>query len=198
MYLVFDTETTDLPRPYVDLDHPTQPHLLQFAGILFDNHGAEVEQLSTLVRPSSGALLSTAAFSAHGITLEQAFHLGMDSLEVFRWFASAAQRAQCIIGHNVQFDLQIMAITAAKVGQTNWQLSARTYCTMSHAAPLVNLPPTPRMMAAGRYHPKAPTLSECMLHFFNEEHKGAHDAAEDVRACARIFQHITSLASAQR
>ena len=195
MYLVFDTETTDLPRPHLDLDDPSQPHLLQFAGILFDEHGTELDHLSTLVRPKSGALLSAQAFSAHGITLERAFHLGMESLEVFRWFASAARRARCIVGHNVQFDLQIMEITAAKVGETGWKLVANTYCTMSHAAPLVNLPPTPRMIAAGRYHPKSPTLAECMQHFFNERHEGAHDATEDVRACARIFQHMTSLAT---
>ncbi|MBK9005042.1 MAG: 3'-5' exonuclease [Sphingomonadales bacterium] len=193
MYLVFDTETTDLPRPNLDLGHPSQPHLLQFAGILFDEHGTELDQLSTLVRPKSGALLSTQAFSAHGITLERAFHLGMESLEVFRWFASAARKARCIIGHNVQFDLQIMAITAAKVGESNWKLASNTYCTMAHAAPLVNLPPTPRMVAAGRYHPKSPTLAECMQHFFGEDLANAHDATADVRACARIFQHMISM-----
>lgn len=192
MYLVFDTETTDLPRPHLDLDHKSQPHLLQFAGILFDEHGTELDQLSTLVRPRQGALLSTQAFMAHGITLERAFHLGMDSLEVFRWFASTARKARCIVGHNVQFDLQIMAILAAKVGEISWTLPCRSYCTMAHAAPLVNLPPTPKMKAAGRYHPKAPTLAECIQHFFSEELIGAHDAAADVNACARLFQYLTS------
>jgi DNA polymerase III subunit epsilon len=192
MYLAFDTETTDLPRPHLDLEHPSQPHLLQFAGILFDEHGSELDRLTTLVRPGSGALLSTQAFSAHGITLEKAFHLGIESVEVFRWFVSAARKANCIVGHNVQFDLQIMAIVAAKVEHGGWKLPCRTFCTMSHSAPLVNLPPTPRMIAAGRYHPKSPTLTECIRHFFGEDLADAHDAAADVRASVRIFQHLTS------
>jgi DNA polymerase-3 subunit epsilon len=47
------------------------------------------------------------------------------------------------------------------------------------------------MMAAGRFHPKSPTLSECIRHFFGEEHSDAHDAVADVRACIRIFRHLS-------
>lgn len=45
MYLAFDTETTDLPRPHLEPDHLAQTNLLQSAGVLFDgkrcrrNHG---------------------------------------------------------------------------------------------------------------------------------------------------------------
>ena len=191
MYLAFDTETTDLPRPHLDLEHPAQPYLLQFAGILFDRHGVELDRLTTLVRPGPTALLSSHAFMAHGITLEQAFHLGMDSRDVFQWFISRATEASCIIGHNVQFDLQIMAIVAARVQQCDWKLPCPTFCTMAHAAPLVNLPPTAKMIAAGRFQPKSPTLTECVDHFFGEELTKAHDAVEDVKACIRIFHHLT-------
>jgi DNA polymerase-3 subunit epsilon len=83
-----------------------------------------------------------------------------------------------------------MAIVAARFGEAGWSAPAQTFCTMTHATPLVNLPPTLRMMAAGRFHPKSPTLSECIRHFFGEEHRDAHDAAADVRACIRIFRHL--------
>ena len=190
MYLAFDTETTDIPRPHLELDHVAQPHLLQFAGVLFDDSGAELDRLYTKVRPSPAALLSAHAYAAHGISLEEAFHCGVAVSEVFRWFASASERSTCIIGHNVQFDLQIMAIVAARLGETGWSAPPRTFCTMTQSTPLVNLPPTLRMMDAGRFHPKSPTLSECIKHFFGEEHSDAHDAAADVRACIRIFRHL--------
>ena len=64
---------------------------------------------------------------------------------------------------------------------------------MTSAAPIVNLPPTDRMRAAGRTGPKSPKLSECVQHFFSEEMIGAHDAMVDVRACARVFFHLKSL-----
>ncbi len=191
MYLAFDTETTDVPRPHLEPDHRAQPHILQFAGVLFDERGIELDSLVTKVRPGPEALLSPHAYAAHGISLEDAFHRGVEAVDVFRWFASATERAACIVGHNVQFDLQIMTITAARSGVSKWSAPARTYCTMAHSTSLVNLPPTPRMMAAGRFHAKSPTLAECVRHFFGEELVGAHDAAADVRACIRIFQHLS-------
>ena len=190
MYLAFDTETTDLPRPHLEADHPAQPHLLQFAGVLFDENGTEFDRLFTMVRPGRGALLSTHAFAAHGISLEEAFHRGIGVSEVFRWFNSASKRSTCIVGHNVDFDLRIMAIVAARLGETGWSTPAKTFCTMTQSTSLVNLPPTFRMMAAGRFHPKSPSLSECVRHFFGEEHSDAHDAAADVRGCIRIFRHL--------
>lgn len=191
MYLAFDTETTDLPRSHLSLSHPSQPHLIQFAGVLFDDAGSELDSLCTKVRPRPGALMSAHAFAAHGISLEEAFHCGMEVADVLNWFLAAAARSACIIGHNVQFDLQIMAIAAARVEDGRWSTPTDFYCTMAHAAPLVNLPPTPRMMAAGRYGPKPPTLGECVKHFFGEELAGAHDAVADVKACIRIFRFLT-------
>jgi DNA polymerase-3 subunit epsilon len=190
MYLAFDTETTDLPRPHLEPDHPAQPHLLQFAAVLFNENGTELDRLFTMVRPGRAALLSTQAFAAHGISLEEAFHRGIEASEVFRWFASASKRSTCIVGHNVEFDLRIMTIVAARLGETGWSPPPQTFCTMTQSTPLVNLPPTLRMIAAGRYHPKSPSLSECVRHFFGEEHRDAHDAAADVRACIRIFRHL--------
>jgi DNA polymerase-3 subunit epsilon len=192
MYLAFDTETTDLPRPHLEADHPAQPHLLQFAGVLFDQNGTELDRLFTMVRPGHGALLSTHAFAAHGISLEEAFHRGIEASEVFRWFASASKRSTCLVGHNVEFDLRIMAIVAARLGETGWSGPVQTFCTMTQSTPLVNLPPTLRMMAAGRFYPKSPSLSECVRHFFGEEHSDAHNAEADVRACIRIFRHLTT------
>lgn len=193
MYLAIDTETTDIPRPHLEPDHRAQPHLLQFAGVLFDEHGTELDRLFTKVRPGSDALLSSHAYAAHGISLEEAFHCGVEAYEVFRWFASASKQSTCIVAHNVQFDLQIMAVVAARLGESGWSTPPRTFCTMAQSTPIVNLPPTPRMLAAGRFHPKSPSLSECVKHFFGEEHSDAHDAIADVRACIRIFRHLSQV-----
>jgi DNA polymerase-3 subunit epsilon len=190
MYLAFDTETTDIPRPHLEPDHMAQPYLLQFAGILFNDDGTELDRLFTMVRPGRGALLSAHAFAAHGISLEEAFHRGIEASEVFRWFASASKRSTCIVGHNVEFDLRIMTIVAARLGEIGWSTPTEIFCTMAESTPLVNLPPTLRMMAAGRFHPKSPSLSECVQHFFGEKHTDAHDAVADVRACIRIFRYL--------
>lgn len=191
MYLAFDTETTDLPQPHLDMAHSSQPHLIQFAGVVFDDNGREMDRLFTLVKPGPDAVLSPQAFKAHGIALELAISDGMEPLEVFKWFTQQARSAELIVGHNVTFDIHVMAILGLRLTRRHWFPPCPLFCTMIHAAPIVNIPPTARMIAAGRYHAKAPTLSECIDHFFGEELAGAHNAVADVGACIRVFRHLT-------
>jgi DNA polymerase III subunit epsilon len=192
MYLAFDTETTGLPRPHYHPAHPAQPHLLQFAGVIFDEHGREIDSLFTLVKPGPGAVLVPEAFNAHGISLQQASREGTEPLNVLHWFKAKASTAKLIIGHNLGFDLQVMATVSARLTGLGWKPHSPLFCTMAHSTPIVNLPPTSRMIAAGRHHPKSPSLAECVEHFFGEALIGAHDAAADVRACIRVFRHLTA------
>jgi DNA polymerase-3 subunit epsilon len=68
---------------------------------------------------------------------------------------------------------------------------------MEAATPVLNLPPTERMIAAGFDKPKPPKLEECIRHFFNEDLEGAHDAMADVIACRRVYFHLAALKSAE-
>lgn len=192
MYLAFDTETTSLPRADLHLAHPAQPHLLQFAGILFSKSGVEVDRLTTLVIPGPGATLATPAYRAHGISLERATQEGADPKQVFAWFLRAVDECEMLVGHNIQFDLNVMRILSARLLGQDWHNSKPICCTMQLAAPVIGLPPTPRMLLSGRNGPKPPTLTECMKHLFGESLIGAHDAMNDVRACIRVFQTLKS------
>lgn len=191
MILAFDTETSGLVRWGDPSDHPSQPHLIQFAGIVLDEDGNEVDMLSTLVRPGPGAVMAPEAFAAHGITLEQAATEGMEPLEVFAWFKAKHDISRLIVGHNVQFDCRIMRILSARFTGEKWENGRPLFCTLKRSQAVVNLPPTERMRAAGRFGPKPPNLGECIRHFFGEDLDGAHDALVDVRASVRVFQHLT-------
>lgn len=192
MYLAFDTETTGLLSSHHDLNHIVQPHILQFAGIVFDRDGQEVDRLITLVKPGPSAILFPQAYYTHGISLEKADTDGMEPYDVFGWFTAWAARVQLMIGHNINFDIQAMRILGYRATRREWLPSSPIFCTMTQAAPIMNLPPTARMIAVGRFRPKPPTLSECIEHFFGEELVGAHDAAADVQACIRVFQHLAA------
>lgn len=68
-----------------------------------------------------------------------------------------------------------------------------SFCTCAAAKPILNLPPTDRMMASGFNGPKPPKLEECIKHFFDEELSNAHDAGADAMACSRIYFHLFPL-----
>lgn len=193
MNLFFDTECSNLPEWKLPSDDPRQPHLLQFAAILAHEDGTEVETFSTLVKPYPGCIIGEEAFKAHGITIRKATDEGMDGSETTDRFFGMLSRATKVIGHNVTFDLRIMRIHTTRSHGVKWDCPLPYVCTMRSAAPIINLPPTPKMIAAGFNKPKAPNLGECMKHFFNEDLEGAHDALVDVRACKRVFHAIQDL-----
>lgn len=190
MILAFDTETTGLPEWRLQSDDPSQPHVIQFAGILLSDAGEEIDCLSTLVRPGKNAVMSQEAFRAHGISLERADAEGVTPYQLLEWFMGAVAKVDRIVGHNVQFDVRLMRIMSARWTSRKWDCPHPLFCTMKQAQHIVNLPPTDRMLAAGRTNPKPPKLSEAYFHFFGEELEGAHDALVDVRASVRIYKHL--------
>jgi len=193
MNLFFDTETSGLPAFAKPSDDPCQPHLLQIAWILAEEDGTEVETFSTLVKPYPGCIIGEEAFKAHGISVRKATEEGMDGSAATDRFFEMVFRAERVIGHNVTFDIRMMRIHSAKAHGFKWECPVPYVCTMRSATPIIKLPPTPKMIAAGFTKFKAPNLGECVRFFFNEELDGAHDALVDVRACKRVYHAIQDL-----
>ncbi len=193
MILAFDTETTGLPDYRAPSDAAHQPHLVQLAMLLLDDDLKERASLSLIIRPD-GWEIPPEVSEIHGITTEMATAYGVPEGMATKVFASMlyGTGAQAV-GHNVDFDMRIMRTAMLRAGYTREGLAARpvaTFCTMKAATPIVNLPPTPKMVAAGFNKPKPPRLSECIAFFFQEELTGAHDALVDVRACVRVFLRL--------
>ncbi|WP_075595405.1 3'-5' exonuclease [Novacetimonas hansenii] len=193
MILFFDTETTGIPNYRLTSSHEAQPRCVQLAAILMESSGVERASMNVMIRPE-GWTIPQGAADVHGITTTLAEMCGIREVVAAAAFYDLTQRANLLVAHNIKFDLQIVSTMYARA-ERKWHLPSGRVCTMEKAAPLVNLPPTERMRAAGIDKPKAPSLSECYRRFFGEELIGAHDALVDVRACARIFFHIRDGAS---
>lgn len=190
MRLFFDTETTGLPEFKEPSDSPKQPHLIQLACLLSDDEGRTLNKWQTIVKPKAGAVMHPKAFEAHGISLEKAHDEGIDAGVAIDAMMDMASHAETIVGHNVPFDVRIIRITTTRTHAFKWEPRVPRECTMKMATPIVNLPPTPKMVAAGFNKPKAASLSECVQFFFGEDLAGAHDALVDVEACKRVYFHI--------
>ncbi len=192
MILFFDTETTGLPDFKSPSNAEHQPHIVQFAAILVDPiTRTERASIDVIVKPDGWTIPDEVA-AIHGITNEIAMACGVDERTVADLFFSLREQAVVEVAHNASFDRRIMRIAALRhLGMTREMIevseSGKVFCTMKAAQPIVNLPPTERMLAAGFKGPKQPKLSECIRHFFDEDLDGAHNALVDVRACARIY-----------
>jgi DNA polymerase-3 subunit epsilon len=191
MILFFDTETTGFFNDRLPVDHPTQPHIVQLAAQLSEKDGRPVAGFSLIIDP--GVEIPPGAASVHGITTERAVKFGVSSEFALSTFAHLYQRAELIVGHNIKFDKNVTETAISRHYKALKRLEKALFCTMEAATPVVNLPPTERMIAAGITKPKSPKLGECIRHFFGEDLDGAHDAMVDVAACRRVYLHLKSL-----
>lgn len=193
MILFFDTETTGFYLNRLPYGHEDQPHIVQIAMSLMDEDGKSVASANLIVNP--GVPIPAKATDIHGISDEMAAAVGVSEKTAASMFNFFADRADLIVAHNVEFDMNVMACAYARLGV---EAPVRiTACTMSSATPILNLPPTERMLAAGINRPKSPKLSECIKFFFDEDLEDAHDALGDLNACARVYFHIQSLGAAE-
>jgi len=189
MIVVFDTETTGFPNKNRPLDHPDQPHIVQLAASLQSAPGREIAVLNAIIRPG-GWEIPEATTKIHGISTERAMDEGIPIDRALELFFAMYGGADVRIAHNLKFDDAMMDIDTYRTFGSLCFSCSPGYCTMTKATPIVNLPPTPKMVAAGFNKPKSASLTECIKFFFNEDLSGAHDAMVDVRACSRVYWEL--------
>ena len=183
MYLIFDTETTGLPKrwdaPISDVDN--WPRCIQIAWQLHDNMGKCIEHQDYLVKPD-GFNIPYDAEKIHGISTELAEEQGIPLHDVLLKFNEALNKTKFVVGQNVKFDLNIMGAEFIRGDIANQlqELPVLDTCT-EHTASLCQLP-------GGRYGKfKLPTLTELHTFLFSKPFADAHNATADVEATTRCF-----------
>ena len=189
MYLIFDTETTGLPKrwdaPITDTDN--WPRCIQIAWQLHDEMGNCIEHQDYLVQPE-GFNIPYDAEKIHGISTELAQQQGVLLSEVLEKFNVALSKTKFVVGQNVKFDLNIMGAEFVRESVENplQELPVLDTCT-EHTAELCQIP-------GGRYGKfKLPTLTELHQFLFNQPFAEAHNATADVEATTRCFLELIRL-----
>jgi DNA polymerase III subunit epsilon len=189
--LVYDTETNGLTKPQLPVGHPEQPHLVQLGALLLTDTGKEVSSVDLIVRPDNWTIPDVAA-KVHGITTGIAKEVGVPLATVLSAFAQLRAIAGEIVAYNIDFDDLVMRAAFHRLGKAPSHPGPdKRTCCMTLASPIVNLPPTDRMRAAGFTKNKPPNLTEAYQFFFGKPFKGdAHAAIHDCRAAAEILFEI--------
>ncbi len=186
MYLIFDTETTGLPKkwkaPITDTDN--WPRCIQIAWQLHDDMGLLVENQDFLIKPE-GFNIPYDAEQIHGISTQLADKQGISLAEALVLFNEALSKTKFVVGQNVKFDLNIMGCEFHRldVATDLNNLPILDTCTEKTAL-LCQIP-------GGRYGKfKLPTLTELHQKLFNQPFAEAHNATADVEATTRCFLEL--------
>ncbi|MGA1546668.1 MAG: DNA polymerase III subunit alpha, partial [Flavobacteriaceae bacterium] len=183
MYLIFDTETTGLPKRWDAplSDSENWPRCIQIAWQIHDASGELIAHQDYLIQPT-GFTIPFDSEQVHGISTALAEEQGVSLSEVLEDFQAAIKGVAFVVGHNISFDRNIMGAEFLRQGLED-PLEGKTVidtCTEETA--------TLCKLAGGRGGKfKLPTLGELYVHLFQEQFEEAHNATADVEATARAF-----------
>ncbi len=183
MFLIFDTETTGLPRDYNAplSDSDNWPRMVQLAWQLHDRSGKLLAHNCVTIKPRGYTIPFNAA-QIHGISTERAMAEGIDLAESLALFTEAVAKAHFICGHNIGFDINIVraeflrcqlgdCFQGKKILDTKCDFTT-SFCAIPGGK-------------GGKF--KWPTLTELYQKLFNSTFAEAHNAAFDVQATSKVF-----------
>jgi DNA polymerase-3 subunit alpha len=183
MYIIFDTETTGLPRdwnaPITDTEN--WPRVIQIAWQLHDDMGRLVEHQDFLIQPE-GFDIPFDAEQIHGISTELASAEGRPLSEVLELFNIALGKAKFVVGQNIQFDINVTGceFVRTELDTPMLEMDILDTCTET-TANLCQIPGG----RGGKF--KLPTLTELHDFLFHVPFAEAHNATADVEATTRCF-----------
>ena len=182
MYLIFDTETTGLPRSYnapmSDLDN--WPRLVQLAWQLHDEKGRLLSNKNFIIRPE-GFTIPYNAEKVHGISTKRALEEGHPLQEILQVFREDVAQTKYLVGHNIGFDIHVVGSEFLRAGLVMPFEGKSELDTKDISVQFCALPGG----KGGKF--KWPTLTELHQKLFGVGFGDAHDAAYDVDATARCF-----------
>ena len=193
--MVFDLETTGFLHD--------KPYIVSIAYDLYDedNDMALVDEYYSVVcPPTSDYVIPEASVQVHGITTEYARLYGVPIQDVISKLHETFDNHTItkIVAHNIKFDVGVLSLQLNrfdKQGDMNGKTlkdkmkNIEAYCTMMASIDMVNLITTSK---TGRKYTKYPKLVELYTHLFQGEEFNAHNARDDVKACARCYIWMVS------
>lgn len=194
----YDTETSGLPEWHKPSNDPCQPHVIQLCAHLIDDSKNTLGVIDTIIKPD-GWTIPKEIEELTGISTERAMDEGRPMAQVLTEFVSLWKLSELRVAHNESFDMRMLRIEFKRdpaYGDTfadEWK-AGPAFCTQTNSVKLCKLPPTPKMIAAGRRHFKSPNLAEAFKHFIGKDIENAHTAAGDVAACMAVYFAIKGAA----
>lgn len=175
MYLVYDVETSGLPR-YQSYD---TARVVSIAWQLLDNNFEIMKQAYYVVKPE-GFVIPWHVSKIHGIETSFATKTGCTFDNVIHDFMNDVSTAQLTIAHNISFDFNVILNELMHRNMERyveiWK-SKKQYCTMRGARVKLMLK-------------KNPKLTELYQMLYNNSTIYAHNARYDTIYCSLCFVHL--------
>jgi DNA polymerase III alpha subunit (gram-positive type) len=181
MYIIFDTETTGLPKDWkakmTDLDN--WPRIIELAFQVYDSDYKLVHSYVTLIKPDGWVVPTAKFWIDNGFSQERNMSDGIPMKDALEEFAKWHDQCEYMIAHNISYDYNVLGAELIR-NKVRCQKRLTQICTKETTTDFCNL--------KGNYgKPKWPTMGELHMKLFNEEMEDAHKADVDVAYTAKCF-----------
>jgi DNA polymerase-3 subunit alpha len=200
--LVFDTETTGLIQ---NKNGPLSeyPYITQFSFMVYDAEKENIRSsFNAYIKIPSSVIIPEIVTKLTGINNEKCEKEGIPITEALGIFYHAVNLCDCVIGHNIEFDIQMVnaeiirnsknltlfpdiidLFDKNKIANKGIQID----CTMRMSIEMCNLF---RTTEKNHKYKKFPKLSETYFHLFNEHPENLHNSIIDTLICLRCYLKI--------
>ena len=204
--LVFDTETTGLPKTKLLTPEVLHmwPHVVQLSFVMYDIDDDMLISVSDyIIHLPKDIVMSNEIMNLHGITNEMCYSSDEKMEEVLMKLMGHFRNADLIIGHNIDFDLNMLKVELMRIIQKNISESVTNeyyvdfleyiknsthyYCTMQES---VDICAIEVMNKKGEPFIKFPKLIELHEKLFEIQPKKLHNSLNDVLVCLRCFYKL--------
>lgn len=198
--LILDVETTGLPNRYLatglklpfgqspdpkDLKKYDSARVIQFTMLLCDEKFNALEEKDFIIKKTPEINIKNSHI--HGITNEISLSSGIPFPDVANEFFALLVRADTIIAHNADFDINVIKSELYRYSLDDIYKEMelkRIVCTMKETTNMLNI------IRNGFYSPKAPSLKELYEFVMNEPIQNQHNSLYDVRNLHKIVKTL--------
>lgn len=168
-FLVFDTETTGLPK-HRSAKPEVQPKVIEFGAALLDLEGNTLRTLQLLINPQEP--LEAIITKITGLTDEDLIDEPLFE-EVYCDIRDIFGEADVMIAHNLPFDTTLIELELERLGVKNFPWPQIKICTVQENVP---------------FWGRRPKMTELFKHVTGEPLAQTHRALDDVMGLVEIIK----------
>ena len=206
--LVFDTETTGLPKSKIMNPDTLNlwPHIVQFSYVIYDTELNDIiESSDTIVKLKDGITIPEDSIKIHGITNESSQRNGINIDLILNDFFYHLRNVDLLVGHNISFDINMIKVellrfiyeTKSNISEN--EIKAYKYnlhfltnyknicCTLQDSIDLCNIKAIDKF---GKEYTKFPKLLELHQKLFESTPNNLHNSFNDILVTLRCFMKL--------
>ena len=213
--LIFDTETTGLPKTKLLTKEVLHllPFIVQLSYVIFNTVTNRIEVIQDhIINIPLDIQISPESTNIHGITKEITLSKGKVLKDILFQFIEDYESCDLLVGHNLSFDVNMLKMETMRLIQTSLYFeklyleefleklimesnnnsnsnnsNTKHYCTMKKTITYCDIKVIDKK---GKEYIKFPKLSELHKKMFGYIPKNLHNSLHDVLVCLRCFYQI--------